>query len=76
VAQAYIAQLDAAHVFRKPIATRIEDGQQFYAAEAYHQNYLTLHPDNPYIAINDLPKIANLKRSAPQLYREDPVLVR
>ena len=76
VAQAYIAQLDAAHVFRKPIATRIEDGQQFYAAEAYHQNYLTLHPDNPYIAINDLPKVANLKRSAPQLYREAPVLVR
>lgn len=76
VAQAYIAQLDAAHVFKKPIATRIEDGQLFYPAEGYHQNYLTLHPDSPYIAINDLPKVANLKRSAPQLYREDPVLVR
>ncbi len=76
VAQAYIAQLDATHAFRQPIATRIEDGQSFYPAEAYHQNFLTLHPNHPYIAINDIPKVASLKRNAPQLYRDDPVLVR
>ena len=76
VAQAYIAQLDAAHSFRQRIATRIEDGQGFYAAEAYHQNYLTLHPNDAYIAINDMPKVENLKRIAPQLYRAEAVLVR
>lgn len=75
VAQAYIAQLDASKVFKAPIVTRIEDGKAFYAAESYHQDYLTLNPYNPYIAINDMPKVENLKRSAPQLYRPDPVLV-
>lgn len=74
VAQAYIAQLDASKVFKAPIVTRIEDGKEFYAAESYHQDYLTLNPYNPYIAINDMPKVENLKRSAPQLYRADPVL--
>jgi peptide-methionine (S)-S-oxide reductase len=75
ISAAYIAQLDQAHVFSAPIVTKIEDGKEFYAAEAYHQNYLTLHPSQPYIAINDLPKIDELKRLFPNLYRTDPVLV-
>jgi peptide-methionine (S)-S-oxide reductase len=76
VAEAYIAQLGAAHSFGARIVTRIEDGKSFYPAEPYHQNFLTLHPDNAYIALNDLPLVENLKRMAPQLYRNDPVLVR
>jgi peptide-methionine (S)-S-oxide reductase len=75
VAQAYIAQLDAAHSFGAPIVTRIEDGKSFYPAEPYHQNFMALHPNNSYIAVNDLPKVRNLKRMAPQLYRDDAVLV-
>jgi peptide-methionine (S)-S-oxide reductase len=75
VAKAYISQLDAAHAFDAPIVTRVETGHSFYPAEAYHQDYLTLHPDNPYIAYNDLPKIENLKHLFPQDYRPDPVLV-
>lgn len=75
VAEAYIAQLDKAHAFAAPIVTRIEPGKTFYPAEAYHQNYLTLHPSQPYIAINDLPKIAALKQLFPNLYRGTPVLV-
>lgn len=76
VAQAYIAQLDAAHVFGKPIVTRIEAGHTFYPAEAYHQDFLTRHPDYPYIVINDLPKVRALKQLFPALYRDAPVLVR
>jgi peptide-methionine (S)-S-oxide reductase len=75
IAKAYIAQLDAAKAFRAPIVTTIETDRPFYAAEAYHQDYLTLHPDQPYIAINDLPKIAELKRLFPGRYRDTPVLV-
>jgi peptide-methionine (S)-S-oxide reductase len=75
VAKAYIAQLDQAHVFDAPIATTIEPGKTFYTAEGYHQDYLTLHPDQPYIAYNDLPKITALHRAFPTLYRTDPVLV-
>ncbi len=75
IAAAYIAQLDAAHVFPAPIVTRIEPGKDFYPAEGYHQNYLILHPNQPYIAINDLPKIAALRALFPQLYRAVPVLV-
>lgn len=75
IAAAYIAQLDAAHVFPAPIVTRIEPGKDFYPAEGYHQNYLILHPNQPYIAINDLPKIAALRALFPQLYRAAPVLV-
>jgi peptide-methionine (S)-S-oxide reductase len=75
VAKAYIAQLDAAHAFDKPIVTTIEPGKTFYPAEAYHQDFLTRHPDYPYIVINDLPKVANLKRLFPETYRADPVLV-
>jgi peptide-methionine (S)-S-oxide reductase len=75
VAAAYIAQLDRAHVFAAPIVTRIEPGKAFYPAEAYHQNYLTEHPDSAYIIINDLPKLGELKRLFPAVYRPDPVLV-
>ena len=75
VAQAYIAQLDKAHVFKKPIVTKLTDFTGFYPAEPYHQNYATIHPDNPYIAFNDLPKIAHLKTMFPAAYRSDPVLV-
>jgi peptide-methionine (S)-S-oxide reductase len=76
VAKAYIAQLNAARVFDAPIVTTIEADRPFYPAEDYHQDYLTLHPNQPYIAINDLPKIAALKRLFPARYRETPVLVR
>jgi peptide-methionine (S)-S-oxide reductase len=74
-AQAYIAQLDHAHVFGAPIATRVEPDRVFYPAEAYHQDFLTQHPTYPYIVINDLPKVAALKRLFPGLYRAEPVLV-
>ena len=76
VAKAYIAQLDHAHVFQSPIVTRIEPGRAFYPAEDYHQDFLTRHPTYPYIVINDLPKIDDLKRLLPDLYRTDPELVR
>jgi peptide-methionine (S)-S-oxide reductase len=75
IAKAYIAQLDQAHVFDAAIVTRIEPDRTFYPAESYHQDYLTRNPNNPYIAYNDLPKIANLKQLYPQLYRTNPVLV-
>ncbi|WP_434109576.1 peptide-methionine (S)-S-oxide reductase MsrA [Paraburkholderia caffeinilytica] len=76
VAQSYIAQLGKAHVFSGPIVTRVEDFKGFYPAENYHQNFLALHPDYPYIAINDLPKVNELKRMFPDLYRNDPVLLK
>lgn len=76
VAQAYIAQLDAAKVYHKPIVTKVSALQGFYPAEAYHQDYLTLHPYQPYIAYNDLPKIQNLKRLFAANYVEKPTLVR
>ena len=76
VATAYIAQLHNAHVFSGPIVTRVEDFKGFYPAENYHQNFLALHPDYPYIAINDLPKVSGLKRMFPELYRNDPVLLK
>ncbi len=75
VAKAYIAQLDAAHVYRDKIVTTIEPGKPFYPAEDYHQDFLTRHPSYPYIVIYDLPKLADLKASFPDLYRADPVLV-
>ncbi|MGU7775931.1 peptide-methionine (S)-S-oxide reductase MsrA [Burkholderia sp. MR1-5-21] len=76
VATAYIAQLGRAHVFSAPIVTRVETFGGFYPAETYHQNYLELHPDAPYIAYNDLPKVAGLKRLFPSIYRSDAVLWR
>jgi peptide-methionine (S)-S-oxide reductase len=75
IAKAYIAQLDKAHAFDAAIVTRIEPGKSFYPAEAHHQDFLTRNPTYPYIVINDLPKVANLKRLYPDLYRADPVLV-
>ncbi len=75
VAKDYIAQLDQDHAFSAKVVTTIEPGKTFYRAEDYHQDYLTRHPAQPYIVQNDLPKIANLKRLFPGLYRADPVLV-
>jgi peptide-methionine (S)-S-oxide reductase len=75
VARAYIAQLDQLHAFKKPIVTKIETDRAFYPAEAYHQDYLTRNPTAPYIAYNDLPKIDDLKRISPDLYRAVPILV-
>ncbi|TKI06590.1 peptide-methionine (S)-S-oxide reductase MsrA [Martelella alba] len=76
VAQAYIQQLNASHLFSAPLATTVETGALFYPAEAYHQNYLADHPQAPYIVINDLPKLAQLRQGFPNRYRRDPVLVR
>ena len=75
VAEAYIAQLTAAKIYKEPIVTRVDALQAFYPAKDYHQDYLTLHPNYPYIAINDLPKVANLQRLFPSAYSETPVLV-
>jgi peptide-methionine (S)-S-oxide reductase len=75
VAQAYIAQLNAAKAFHAPIVTRIEQYNGFYPAEDYHQNFLTNHPAYPYIVINDLPKVSNLKQLFADRYREQPVLL-
>jgi peptide-methionine (S)-S-oxide reductase len=73
-AAAYIAQLNQSKVFAKPIATRVDPLSGFYPAEAYHQDYLERHPDQPYIAFNDLPKVENLKRLFPDSYLDTPVL--
>jgi len=75
VAKAYIAQLDQAKMFHSKIVTKIEPGHEFYPAEGYHQDFLALHPNYPYIVFNDLPKVRNLKRLFPDLYREKPALV-
>ena len=70
VARAYIEQLDRAKVFKRPIVTEVAALPAFYPAESYHQNYAALHPTQPYIAINDLPKVANLKEQFPALYTD------
>lgn len=75
VAKAYIAQLDRTHAFTKSIVTTIEMGRAFYTAEKYHQDFLVRNPSHPYIVYNDLPKIENLKRLFPGLFRATPVLV-
>jgi len=75
VARAYVAQLDAAHVFPRPIATQIVPDTGFAPAEGYHQDYLELHPYAPYIAINDMPKVRALEASFPQNWQAKPVLV-
>ena len=69
IAQRYIAQLDAAKAFKRPIVTQVVPLDKFYAAEDYHQNYLALHPDQPYIVYNDLPKLAELKKEFPAYYK-------
>jgi peptide-methionine (S)-S-oxide reductase len=75
VAKAYIAQLDRTRAFKTRIVTTIETGRTFYTAEQYHQDFLVRHPSHPYIVYNDLPKIENLKRLFPDLFRATPVLV-
>jgi len=75
IAKDYIAELDKAHAFGAPIVTSIEPGKTFYRAEDYHQDFLAKNPTYPYIVYNDLPKIENLKRLFPDLYRPDPVRV-
>ncbi|MGE0747161.1 MAG: peptide-methionine (S)-S-oxide reductase MsrA [Rhodospirillales bacterium] len=75
VAEAYIAQLDKARAYPKAIATVIEPKATFHAAEDYHQDYMVRHPNQPYIAFHDLPKLAAFKRVFAGFYRDDPVLV-
>jgi peptide-methionine (S)-S-oxide reductase len=75
IAQAYVAQLDKAGVFKRPIVTQINQLTEFYPAETYHQDYATLHPTSPYIAYNDLPKVENLQHVFADIYRDRPVLV-
>ncbi len=67
VAEAYIHQLEDAHVFSRPIVTQVVPFHGFYAAESYHQHFLDRNPDNPYIMYNDLPKLAELKKQYPQM---------
>ncbi|HMG75851.1 MAG TPA: peptide-methionine (S)-S-oxide reductase MsrA [Pyrinomonadaceae bacterium] len=68
IAEAYVAQLNKAGVFKRPIVTQVVALKAFYEAEAYHQDYAQNHPDEPYIAINDLPKVAELRKQLPELY--------
>jgi len=75
IAEAYIAQLGQAGVFKSPIVTKVGPLTAFYPAEAYHQDYAIKHPTQPYIAIHDLPKVDNLKRLFPNMYRTNPVTV-
>jgi peptide-methionine (S)-S-oxide reductase len=70
IAEAYIAQLDQAGIFPRPIVTQVVPLKAFYNAEMYHQNYATFHPDNPYIAINDEPKLDHLREQLPNLYKK------
>lgn len=74
IALAYIAQLDQAHAFARPIVTRVDPLLGFYTAEDYHQDYLIHNPNQPYIAMYDVPKVANFKRTFPELYSGQPVL--
>jgi peptide-methionine (S)-S-oxide reductase len=75
VAEAYIQQLNEAHVFRKAIATRVDPLKGFFKAEDYHQDYLTRHPDQPYIATYDIPKVNMLRETFPDRYLAKPTLV-
>jgi peptide-methionine (S)-S-oxide reductase len=75
IAQSYIAQLDKSKTFSQPIATRVDALKGFYPAEAYHQDFYLKNPGYPYIVINDLPKIRNLKQLFPDSYRDSPVMV-
>jgi peptide-methionine (S)-S-oxide reductase len=70
VAEAYVKQLDQAHVFQKQIVTEIAPLEHFYAGEEYHQDYALKNPDNPYIQVCDIPKIAELERQFPALFQE------
>lgn len=75
VASDYIAQLTAAAVFARPLATTVEPGKAFYQAEAYHQDYVYNNPGQPYVVIYEQPKIGALHHLFPDFYREKPVLV-
>jgi peptide-methionine (S)-S-oxide reductase len=75
IAEGYIAQLQKSGAFRKPIVTRIDPLQGFYAAEGYHQDFLLRNPRDPYIVFNDLPKIRNFQKTLPELYQGKPVTV-
>jgi peptide-methionine (S)-S-oxide reductase len=75
VARAYIDQLNQAQTFSSKVVTTIELGKPFYAAEAYHQDYMTLNPNQPYIVFHDKPKLESLRRLFPQAWRAEPVLV-
>ena len=70
--QAYVAVLTKNKVYSQPIVTEVAPLTVFYPAESYHQGYLGRHPDQPYIVINDMPKLENLRRTFPALYRETP----
>jgi peptide-methionine (S)-S-oxide reductase len=70
IAEAYIAQLNQANVFAHPIVTQVVALQRFYPAEAYHQNYAALHPNQPYIVFNDAPKVEHLKQQFPEIYTD------
>ena len=76
IANAYLKQLAAAHTFDAPIVTQVTAAMPFYRAENYHQNYATLHPDSPYIALIDAPKAVALAKLFPELYRAKPTQVR
>jgi peptide-methionine (S)-S-oxide reductase len=73
IATAYIAQLEKARTFRRPIVTRVDPLKGFHVAEDYHQDYLLKHPMDPYIVVNDQPKLRNFQRTLPELYRDQPV---
>jgi peptide-methionine (S)-S-oxide reductase len=75
IATAYIAQLDKAKTYGKPIATRVDPLKGFYAAEGYHQDFLIKNPTHPYIVYNDLPKIRNFQKVLPTLYVGKPAMV-
>jgi peptide-methionine (S)-S-oxide reductase len=70
IAEAYIKQLDRVKVFNQPIVTQVAPLEAFHDAEAYHQDYLAQHPNEPYIVINDMPKVENLKKQMPEFYKE------
>ena len=71
IADEYIAQLNSAAVYSRPIVTKVAPFEAFYPAEDYHQDFLKKNPGNPYIVINDLPKLKRLQREFPALYRPD-----
>ncbi|WP_434647608.1 peptide-methionine (S)-S-oxide reductase MsrA [Achromobacter piechaudii] len=75
VAEAYISQLNKSGVYSKALATTVEPLKQFYPAEGYHQDYLVKHPNSMYIVINDVPKVENLAKTFPGMWRDKPVLV-
>ncbi|WP_279045001.1 peptide-methionine (S)-S-oxide reductase MsrA [Cedecea davisae] len=76
IAQAYITLLNQSHSFRVPLVTTVEQDAHFYPAEKYHQNFLNDNPNYPYIAINDIPKVEQLKQFFPVLWSDKPVLVK